>query len=100
MRGYRLTGDDELRADLIQQLLCRRRIAIDGIERDYGVEFRRYFAAELARLAPCLAMGLVRDLGYRIEVGSRAWPWLRSIALCFHASDQRGSLPQEAGIRH
>jgi oxygen-independent coproporphyrinogen-3 oxidase len=99
-RGCHLTADDELRADLVQHLYCRRVIAIDELERDHGVAFRRYFWQELAQLAPCFTLGLVVDHGNRIEVCSRAWPWLRNIALCFHAGiyDRTDQLGQD--LRH
>ena len=71
--------------ELIEQLLCRRMIAIADLEGTYGIEFRRYFSADLLRLAPCIAAGFIRDLGNRIEVCSRGWPWLENIARCFDA---------------
>ena len=84
-RGIRLSKDDELRGELIEQLLCRRMIAIADLEGTYGINFRRYFSVDLLRLAPCIAAGFIRDLGNRIEVCSRGWPWLQDIALCFDA---------------
>ncbi len=99
-RGCHLTADDELRADLIQQLFCRRIIAIDELERDHGIGFRRYFSEELAQLAPSFKLGLVVDHGNRIEACSRAWPWLRNIALCFHAGNHGRTDPQGQDLRH
>lgn len=84
-RGIRLSKDDELRGELIEQLLCRRMIAIADLEATYGIEFRRYFSVDLLRLAPCIAAGFIRDLGNRIEVCSLGWPWLEDIACCFDA---------------
>ena len=99
-RGCHLTADDELRADVVQQLFCRQMIAIDAIERDHRIGFRRYFAEELAQLAPCFTLGLVVDHGNRIEVCSRAWPWLRNIAMCFHAGIYDQTDQQGQDLRH
>ena len=99
-RGLCLTEDDELRGELIQQLLCRRQIEIHELERGYGIDFRSYFAAEMARLAPWLRRGLIQDSGDRIAVCSQEWPRLRSIALCFDAYASSDARSQEAGRRH
>ena len=37
----RLSEDDQLRADLIQQLMCQGEVSIDAIERRYGDRLRR-----------------------------------------------------------
>lgn len=83
--GLWLSLDDELRAELMQQLLCRRQIDIPELEQKYAIDFRSYFAAELGRLAPCLRQDVVRDFGNRIAVCSRGWPCLHKIAQCFAA---------------
>jgi oxygen-independent coproporphyrinogen-3 oxidase len=77
-----------LRSELIQQLMCQRRIAMAALERDHGIEFRRYFAHELERLNSWIAAGCAADLGDRIEVGSRGLPWLRKMAACFEIRGQ------------
>lgn len=100
LRGLRLTTDDELRGDLIEHLLCQRQIEVQELERQYAIVFRSYFAAELARLAPCLRLGLVRDEGDRIAVCSRGWPWLRRIAQCFDAATDARSWLAEVEPRH
>jgi hypothetical protein len=98
--GLRLSADDELREELIRQLLRLRRIAISELECRHGIEFRSYFAIELTRLSPCFRLGLVQDFGDRIEVCSQKWPWLRNIALCFDAFANNNRLWQEAWRRH
>ena len=97
-RGLWLTRDDELRAELMQQLLCRRQIEIRELERHYSIDFRSYFAAELGRLAPCIRLGMVRDFEDRIAVCSRGWPWLRRIAQCFDANAGAGGRETWRGI--
>ena len=88
-RGMRLSEDDQLRADLIQQLMCQGEIPVDALERRYAVDFEDYFRAELERLAPLQADGLVRWERGRIVVTPHGRLLLRNIAMCFdHYLDQ------------
>ena len=82
-RGMRLDADDQLRADLIQQLMCQGEIPVVALERRYGIEFEDYFADALAKLQPLVADGLVRMDSGRITVTSRGRMLLRNIAMCF-----------------
>ena len=82
-RGMRLDADDQLRADLIQQLMCQGEIPVASLERRYGIEFADYFADALAKLQPLVADGLVRMENGRITVTSRGRLLLRNIAMCF-----------------
>ncbi|MDH5822238.1 oxygen-independent coproporphyrinogen III oxidase [Luteimonas sp. RD2P54] len=82
-RGMRLTEDDQLRADLIQALMCQGEIPVGALERRYAIEFDRYFAAELERLRALAADGLVRVAPGRIRATSQGRLLLRNIAMCF-----------------
>ena len=82
-RGMVLDHDDELRADLIQQLMCQGEIPVQALERRYGIDFARYFAAELDRLHPLREDGLVRIEDARITATARGRLLLRNIAMCF-----------------
>jgi oxygen-independent coproporphyrinogen-3 oxidase len=82
-RGMRLSEDDQLRAGLIQSLMCQGEIAIDAIEQRFSIDFRTYFRDALERLAPLVADGLVRVGAHRIEVTARGRLLLRNIAMCF-----------------
>ena len=88
-RGMRLTEDDQLRADLIQRLMCQGEIPIGALERRYLIDFRDYFASSLERLQPLVDDGLVRIEPDRIVSTSRGRLLLRNIAMCFdHYLDQ------------
>ena len=88
-RGMRLNEDDQLRADLIQQLMCQGEIPVAALERRYAIDFAEYFALALDRLAPLAEDGLVRVEEQRIVVTSRGRLLLRNIAMCFdHYLDQ------------
>jgi oxygen-independent coproporphyrinogen-3 oxidase len=59
MRGLELTADDLVRRAVIQALTCHFRLSIESIELAYLIDFRKYFAAELADLRKLVQDGLV-----------------------------------------
>jgi oxygen-independent coproporphyrinogen III oxidase len=82
-RGLALDDDDVMRAQVIQQLMCRGLIDRAQIETRFGIDFDLYFAESLARLLPLAAEGLVTFDGLRIVATSRGRLMLRIIAMCF-----------------
>ena len=99
-RGMRLSDDDQLRADLIQVLMCQGEIPISALERRYDIDFQRYFAAELARMQPLVDDGLVRTGHGRIRATSQGRLLLRNIAMCFDRYlHQPPSAPDSPGPR-
>ena len=82
-RGMRLSEDDQLRADLIQQLMCQGEVPIAALERRYGIRFNEYFADSIELLKPLELDGLVRVEARRITVTSPGRLLLRNIAMCF-----------------
>ncbi len=94
-----LDDDDVMRAQVIQQLMCRGRIDRAQIETRFSIDFDRYFAEAMARLLPLAADGLVEFDGPRITATSRGRLMLRIIAMCF---DRYLSTPSvsETQLRH
>ena len=82
-RGMVLSEDDQLRADLIQQLMCQGEIPISALERRYGIRFQEYFADALEQLRPLQSDGLVIVGPKRIEVTARGRLLMRNITMCF-----------------
>jgi oxygen-independent coproporphyrinogen-3 oxidase len=82
-RGLRLDGDDCLRAELIQQLMCTGSIDEAHIEDRYCIDFNAYFSKEMGRLQPLIADGLVEVHGAHIRATARGRLLLRPIAACF-----------------
>src|SRR6266403_5779993 len=83
MRGYRLAEDDRLRRAVISRLLCHTVLLKDEIAREFGIDFDRYFADELARLEASREDGLVL-----LEPGEIRTTWLgrifiRNLAMVF-----------------
>ena len=84
-RGLHLSEDDQLRADLIQALMCQGEIPVRALERRYGIDFAVYFDRALDRLRPLEADGLVRREEARIVATPEGRLLLRNIAMCFDA---------------
>ena len=82
-RGMRLSEDDRLRADLIQQLMCQGEIPVRALERRYSIDFDSYFADALERLQPLQEDLLVRVEPDRIVATARGRLLLRNVAMCF-----------------
>ena len=82
-RGMRMDEDDQLRADLIQSLMCQGEVPTAALERRYDIDFADYFAAALAKLQPLVDDGLARIEPDRIVATSRGRLLLRNIAMCF-----------------
>ena len=83
MRGMELTADDLLRRSLIQSLMCHSRVSIESIEIAHLVDFKRYFAAELADLQRLEADGLVELQPDWITVTPRGRLLVRTICMVF-----------------
>jgi oxygen-independent coproporphyrinogen III oxidase len=93
-RGMRLSREDALRGEVIQQLMCRGEIDVGAIEARHDLVFGRHFADALARLALLQADGLVEIGQDRIRATERGRLLLRIIAMCFDAYlDQPAAAP-------
>lgn len=84
-RGLALSDDDVLRAEVIQQVMCQGEIDIPAIEQRFGIVFADYFAADIARLAPLVADGLVEAEARHIRATPRGRLLLRHAAMAFDA---------------
>ncbi len=85
-RGYRLSGEERMRRDLIMTLMCDLGLDMAAFGAKWKLDFGTAFAAELARLAPLQDDGLVRVAGERIVVTDRGRVFLRNIAMAFDAT--------------
>ena len=82
-RGIELTPDDLVRRAVIQALTCHFRLSIESIELAYLVDFRRYFAEELADLRRLAREGLVELESDWISVTPRGRLLVRAICMVF-----------------
>jgi len=82
-RGLLRSREDELRRDVIVALMCHFRVDKAAIEARHLIDFDTEFAAELERLEPMAADGLVEIEPGRIEVTPRGRLLVRNIAMEF-----------------
>ncbi|MDR0234490.1 MAG: oxygen-independent coproporphyrinogen III oxidase [Zoogloeaceae bacterium] len=82
-RGIELSADDILRRAIIQALMCHFELSIESIESAHLIDFKTYFAAELADLQEMQAAGLVRVEGDWITVLPPGRMLVRVIAMVF-----------------
>jgi oxygen-independent coproporphyrinogen-3 oxidase len=85
MRGMRLTDDDRLRRDVINDLFCNLYVDKQATGAKHGVAFDAYFAKELAALAPLAADGLVELAPDHLHITPRGQILLRNVAMVFDA---------------
>lgn len=84
-RGVHLTVDDRTRREIIQQILCNRRLHYRTIEERYALDFKHYFERELRILEAMAVDGLIVLSDEGFEVGPKGRLLLRSIAMVFDA---------------
>jgi oxygen-independent coproporphyrinogen-3 oxidase len=83
MRGYRLSEDDRLRRAVISRLLCHTVVIKEEIAREFGIDFDRYFADELARLEASREDGLVSLQADEIRATWMGRIFIRNLAMVF-----------------
>jgi oxygen-independent coproporphyrinogen-3 oxidase len=83
MRGLELTADDLLRRSIIQALMCHFELSIESIEIAHLIDFKSYFAAELADLAEMAKAGLLTIDDQWITVEPKGRILVRVIAMVF-----------------
>ena len=83
MRGLELTADDLLRRSIIQALMCHFELSIESIEIAHLIDFKTYFAAELADLGGMEKAGLLSIDDQWITVEPKGRILVRVIAMAF-----------------
>ena len=84
-RGLHLSADDELRREVIGNLLCHGVVVKKEIEQRFGIVFDDLFAPAIARLAPCAEDGLVELTSGEIRATPLGRVFLRNLAMPFDA---------------
>ncbi|MFW5965919.1 MAG: oxygen-independent coproporphyrinogen III oxidase [Persicimonas sp.] len=82
-RGVVLDEDDLIRRHTIMQIMCRARLDFEKLSEEFGVDFERYFAAELARLSELEDDHLVRRQRDHLQITPTGRLFLRNIAMAF-----------------
>lgn len=82
-RGMQLSFDDQLRAEVIQQLMCQGELKFSHIEARFQIDFATYFSEALQAVSALEADGLVEIRSDGIAVSVRGRLLVRIIAACF-----------------
>ncbi len=83
MRGITLNDDDLVRRAVIGRLLCHCVLRKDEIESEFGIDFDKYFADEIARLKTLQADGLVQLSPESISVTQLGRIFIRNVGMVF-----------------
>lgn len=83
--GYRLTADDQIRKEVIGQLMCNLEIDKSAVGERFAIEFDVYFARDLPKLDVFASEGLVQNNRHKIRVTGSGILIIRNIAMCFDA---------------
>lgn len=87
-RGLVLTPEDMLRRRVITQLMCNFQVSAADIGREFGIDFARHFATELADLArpggPA-SCGFVTVSAEGVEVLPQGRRFVRNVCMAFDA---------------
>jgi oxygen-independent coproporphyrinogen-3 oxidase len=81
-RSRAFRGDDRLRGDVIEQIMCRGAVDCAEAGRRHGAA-EDWAADSLAALEPLVADGIVRIRGQRLELAHWAQPLARVVAAAF-----------------
>ena len=82
-KGLLVDYDDRIRAAVIQGLMCYDELCFDRIEREFDIDFTRYFSEPLQRLQPLAADDLLVLSDDAIRITPKGRLLLRSIAMVF-----------------
>ena len=83
LRGIELSPDDIVRRAVIQALMCQFQVSIESIDVAYLIDFKRYFAEELALLRDYEQDGLVTVDEQWITVTPKGRLLVRAIGIVF-----------------
>ena len=82
-KGLTVDDDDLLRAQAIQALMCYDQLTFDDFDAQAGIDFRDYFAEEIAQLTPLEQDELVEVGDRAIRITPKGRLLLRNIAMKF-----------------
>ncbi|MDD0838805.1 oxygen-independent coproporphyrinogen III oxidase [Curvibacter sp. HBC61] len=83
VRGLALSRDDLVRRAVIMALMCQGHVLYESIDLAWLIDFRTYFANEMALLADLERDGLVTLDDTGIEVTPNGWFFIRAVAMVF-----------------
>ena len=96
MRGVTLNEDDQLRREVITELMCNFRLEKSVIERKYKIDFDGYFSEALSNLKSLEEDGLIELGNDLLKVTDIGRLLIRNIAMTFdyYLMKKQGNKPQ------
>lgn len=82
-KGFTLSLDDQIRRDVIKQLICHFYLDKKTIEDRYQIDFDSYFKEDLELLTPLMQDELVELSPTEIKVSAKGRLLIRNICVCF-----------------
>ncbi len=82
-KGFVLSKDDCIRRDVIKALICNFELQFDRLEKEYQIDFKKYFEEDLNLLKPLCDDELLEIKENSIQVLPKGRLLIRNICLCF-----------------
>jgi oxygen-independent coproporphyrinogen-3 oxidase len=82
-RGLALSRDDLARRAVIMALMCQGQVLFEPVELAWLLDFRSYFAAEMAQMKELQKQGMVIVDDACIQVPAQGWFFVRGVAMLF-----------------
>ncbi|MEO7160451.1 MAG: oxygen-independent coproporphyrinogen III oxidase [Polaromonas sp.] len=83
VRGLALSRDDLVRRSVIMALMCQGELEFESIDLAHLIDFKSYFATELATLRGMQAQGLVEVNDTGLQITAMGWYFVRGVAMVF-----------------
>jgi oxygen-independent coproporphyrinogen-3 oxidase len=84
-RGYQRTADDEIRREVIHNLMCNFVVDRKAIEAKHRIVFADYLRDSLAKLLPFVADGMCQIDEEAVRAIGLGQVFVRNLAMCFDA---------------
>ena len=82
-RGIELNADDLLRREVITQLICHFKLDFAAVEKQFGIDFKEYFALELSELAAMEKDGLLQLSEHSVQIMPVGRLLIRNVCMVF-----------------
>jgi oxygen-independent coproporphyrinogen-3 oxidase len=96
-RGYKLSKDDLIRREVIDDILCCQSVEFSEIGRKYGIDFSKYFRQELGFLKTLIEDGMLEFSIDKITVTPLGRIFIRHICKVFDRYLQGGKVYKITG---
>ena len=82
-KGFELSQDDVLRRKVIMNFMCGANIDFEEFNREFGIDFKQYFADELTRLELFHDAELIRIDANAINITPKGRMFVRAVGMVF-----------------